>query len=64
MVAPGSVLPWLVLTDWRLNEAGVFDAASMGNLREWAGDGHIGNLLTVNGIALPEIAVASGTGWS
>jgi FtsP/CotA-like multicopper oxidase with cupredoxin domain len=33
----------------------------MGNAREWAGDGHIGNLLTVNGVEIPEIRVASGT---
>jgi FtsP/CotA-like multicopper oxidase with cupredoxin domain len=51
----------LVLTDWRLNDSGAFDAASLGNVREWAGDGHIGNLVTVNGIAIPDIPVHSGS---
>ena len=49
----------LVLTDWRLDDAGVFDAASMGNKLEWAGDGHIGNLVTVNGVEKPEIPIPS-----
>jgi FtsP/CotA-like multicopper oxidase with cupredoxin domain len=51
----------LVLTDWRVNEAGVFDAASLGSLLEWGGDGHVGNLLTVNGAVVPEIPVPSNT---
>ena len=51
----------LVLTDWRMDDAGVFDAASLGRTLEWAGEGHIGNLVTVNGVEMPDIPVPSGT---
>lgn len=51
----------LVLTDWRIDESGVFDAASLGKTLEWAGDGHIGNLVTVNGVEKPEITIPADT---
>lgn len=50
----------LVLTDWLLTDEGVYDAESLGNVFEWSGAGRIGNFLTVNGVAVPEIAVATG----
>ncbi len=50
----------LVLTDWRLNEAGGFDAASLRSAMDWSHAGRIGNLLTVNGGIRPEISVPAG----
>ncbi len=50
----------LVLTDWLLTAEGVFDTVSLGNVFEWSGAGRIGNFLTVNGVEVPEIAVATG----
>ncbi|WP_167391985.1 multicopper oxidase family protein [Mesorhizobium sophorae] len=49
----------LVLTDWRVDDAGAFDVASMGGMHEFEGGGRIGNLLTVNGVEKPEIPVSS-----
>jgi FtsP/CotA-like multicopper oxidase with cupredoxin domain len=51
----------LVVTDWRVDKSGVFDAASMGDVREWGDHGRTGNLLTVNGVEAPEIPVPSST---
>lgn len=51
----------LVLTDWRVDETGVFDAASMGRPIDWASGGRTGNLVTVNGIDVPEIPLPAGT---
>ncbi len=50
-----------VLTDWRLNAAGVFDAASLGSQTDWSHAGRIGGLVTVNGAVLPEYALAAGS---
>lgn len=51
----------LVLTDWRMDESGVFDAASMGHPIDWQSEGRTGNLVTVNGVEIPEIPIPSGT---
>jgi len=39
----------LVMDDWRLNEDGTLDVASLGSLMDWTHGGRLGNWLTVNG---------------
>ena len=51
----------LMLDEWRVNQQGVFDEASLGNMMDWSHAGRLGNVLTVNGLALPQFAVPSGT---
>lgn len=41
----------LVIDDWRLNQDGSLDVASIGSLMEWSHGGRLGNWLTVNGKA-------------
>lgn len=51
----------LVLTDWRLDENGLFDVASLGSPMDWSHAGRIGGLVTVNGAVLPEYALSAGS---
>lgn len=50
----------LVIDDWRLDQEGRFDAASLGAFMDWTHAGRLGNWLTVNGRSVPEIAVEAG----
>ena len=50
----------LVVDDWRLNEAGAIDEASMGSLHDRAHAGRLGNVLTLNGADIWEQPVRSG----
>lgn len=43
----------LVLDDWRLDEQGQLETASLGSLMDWSHGGRLGNWLTVNGQSLP-----------
>jgi len=51
----------LMLDDWRLDQAGRFDDASLGNMMDWSHNGRLGNFLTVNGDNRPIIEVPSNT---
>jgi len=53
----------LVMDDWRLDRDGVFDAASLGSLRDWSHAGRLGNWLTVNGESLPKYALNAGEAY-
>ena len=50
----------LALDDWRLDDAGEIDTASFGNLHDASHQGRLGNVLSVNGLPAPEVAVAHG----
>lgn len=43
----------LILDDWRLENPGVLETASMGSMMEWSHGGRLGNWITVNGKTLP-----------
>lgn len=47
----------LVLDDWRLDQSGKFDSASLGSLMDWSHGGRLGNWLTVNGKSQPSYAL-------
>lgn len=47
----------LVLDDWRLDQSGTFDTASLGSLMDWSHGGRLGNWLTVNGESQPKYAL-------
>lgn len=49
----------LVLTDWRLDAEGRFDAASLGSSMDWSHAGRIGAVVTVNGTAEPMIGLSA-----
>lgn len=49
----------LVLADWRLNDQGLFDAASLGNAMDWSHAGRIGTVLTANSAITPDLAMAA-----
>ena len=49
-----------VIDDWRLDEAGAIHEASLGDIRDWAHAGRLGNWITVNGEPEPAIPVTSG----
>ncbi|WP_319529062.1 multicopper oxidase family protein [uncultured Cohaesibacter sp.] len=53
----------LVLDDWRLNQNGQFDEASMGMMMDWSHGGRLGNWLTVNGESLPEMTLKAGEAY-
>jgi FtsP/CotA-like multicopper oxidase with cupredoxin domain len=50
----------LVVKDWRLDEDGAIHEASFGNLHDAAHAGRLGNILTVNGRHLEQVAVRAG----
>lgn len=50
----------LVLDDWRLDNQGRFDAASLGQMMDWSHGGRLGNYLTVNGQTRPRVEVQQG----
>ena len=50
----------LVLSDWLLDETGVFHEASMGAMMHWSHAGRLGNWLTVNGQSMPDIPFRAG----
>nr|WP_306265058.1 multicopper oxidase family protein [Pararhizobium sp. IMCC3301] len=47
----------LVIDDWRLDQQGKLDTASLGSLMDWTHGGRIGNWLTVNGKSLPRYSL-------
>lgn len=47
----------LILDDWRLDEQGQLDTASLGSLMDWSHAGRLGNWLTVNGKSLPNYSL-------
>lgn len=50
----------LVIDDWRLTRAGAFDVASLGAMMDWTHAGRLGNWLTVNGEATPQMTLRAG----
>ena len=50
----------IVADDWRLDDQGMIDEASFGNLGDWAHAGRLGNELTLNGKAYERLEVANG----
>ncbi|WP_424984282.1 multicopper oxidase family protein [Maritalea sp. S77] len=63
--ADGDILPeaqdhLVILDDWRLDETGRFDEASLGAPMDWSHDGRLGNWLTVNGESLPRFSLCEG----
>lgn len=50
----------LVVDDWRLNERGILDVASIGSLMDWSHGGRLGNWLTVNGQNQPGFQLNTG----
>lgn len=50
----------LVIDDWRLTRAGAFDVASLGAMMDWSHAGRLGNWLTVNGEATPQMTLRAG----
>lgn len=45
----------LMVDDWRLDDHGRFDLASLGDLLDWTHAGRVGNWLTTNGLSEPII---------
>ena len=50
----------LHLDDWRLERDGSFDEASLGQLMDWSHGGRMGDVLTTNGEANPDLPVRAG----
>ncbi len=50
----------LVLDDWRINRERQIDTASFGSLHDWAHNGRLGNLITVNRQRYPQLPVKAG----
>ena len=46
-----------MVDDWRLDNDGQIDQASLGGLHDWSHGGRLGNWLTVNGKSAPEFRV-------
>lgn len=46
-----------ILDDWRLDQSGKLDTASLGSLMDWSHGGRLGNWLTVNGKSQPKYAL-------
>ena len=46
--------------DWRLNDAGQIDRASLGAMHDWAHGGRMGNMVTVNGRTDTQFVVSKG----
>ena len=53
----------LVIDDWRLDENGLLDFASLGSLRDWSHAGRLGNWLTVNGVSQPRFTLNAGENY-
>ncbi|MFD0917571.1 multicopper oxidase family protein [Pseudahrensia aquimaris] len=53
----------LMIDDWRLDENGVFDFASLGFMGDWSHAGRLGGWLTVNGQSQPTIKLALGESY-
>lgn len=51
---------WLVFDDWRLDDRNCIDERSFGSRYEWAREGRIGNIFTVNGQINPSFPVRRG----
>ena len=49
-----------VADDWRLDEAGAIHEASLGDIRDWAHGGRLGNWVTVNGRSETRFPVTAG----
>ena len=49
-----------LIDDWRLDQAGAIHAASLGDIRDWAHAGRLGNWVTVNGESEHGIPVIAG----
>lgn len=47
----------LVVDDWRLDNEGRLDLASLGSLRDWSHAGRLGNWLTINGVSQPRFTL-------
>ncbi len=47
----------MILDDWRLDNTGTLQVASMGNLMDWSHGGRLGNWLTVNSQNLPSFTL-------
>lgn len=50
----------IVADDWRIDDQGLIDEASFGNLGDWAHAGRLGNELTLNGKAYERLEVGDG----
>ena len=49
-----------VVDDWRLDESGAIHEASLGDIRDWAHAGRLGNWITVNGESEHRIPLTAG----
>ncbi len=49
-----------VIDDWRLDQSGAIHQASLGDIRDWAHAGRLGNWVTVNGESEHRFSVRSG----
>ncbi len=49
-----------VIDDWRLDQSGAIHEASLGDIRDWAHAGRLGNWMTVNGQSEPRIPARAG----
>ncbi|MEP1932861.1 MAG: multicopper oxidase family protein [Roseibium sp.] len=50
----------MMLTDWRLDDAGALDTASFGARHDLSHAGRLGNWLTINGVSMPDIPLQKG----
>ncbi|MBL4786109.1 MAG: multicopper oxidase family protein [Cohaesibacteraceae bacterium] len=53
----------LVLDDWRLQQDGTFDTASLGSMMDWSHGGRVGNWPTTNGERLPNFVLRTGEAY-
>ncbi len=53
----------LVVDDWRLNQNGTLDVASIGSLMDWSHGGRLGNWITVNGYSQPTFKLRTGEAY-
>jgi FtsP/CotA-like multicopper oxidase with cupredoxin domain len=53
----------LTIDDWRLDQDGTLDVASIGSLMDWSHGGRLGNWLTVNGKSIPEFTLNAGEAY-
>ena len=51
---------WLIIDDWRLLDNGCIDEATFGDRREWAREGRLGNVFTINGTVAPTFRASRG----
>lgn len=50
----------LMLNDWRLDDDGVLETASLGAMHDFAHAGRLGNWMTINGVSMPDIPLQKG----